>query len=143
MSHLNVVYCRSYTIGALLIRASSWWDQWSHCGIVTPKGTVIEARAFAGVVESDLEEFVGRYSELEVVKIDCPDPAAAIEFARMQVGAGYDYGAIAEFVLRNPLNKHQRWHCAELVETALIAGGRDRFRRMPHRVSVAQSYMVK
>lgn len=143
MSHLNVVYCRSHTLGGLLIRAASWWEQWSHCGIVTPKATIIEARAFKGVVESDLDEFVQRYSELEVVKVACPDPAAAIEFARMQIGSGYDYGAIAEFVLRAGLNKRKRWHCVELVETALVAGGRDRFRREPHRVSVAQSYMVK
>lgn len=141
--HLHVVYSRSRTVGGWLIRASSWWDQWSHCGLLTDDGTVIEARAFAGVVETPADEFMDRYSAHTRVRVDVPEPAAAIAWAREQIGCGYDYGAIAGFVLREPLERQRRWHCVELVETALSVAGRPRFRRPEHRITVAQSYMVR
>ena len=69
--------------------------------------------------------------------------AAAIAWAREQIGCGYDYGAIAGFVLREPLERPRRWQCVELVETALRMAGRPRFRRPEHRITVAQSYMAR
>lgn len=142
-AHLQLIYSRSRTVGGWLIRASSWWDQWSHCGLLTDDGTVIEARAFAGVVETPADEFMDRYSAHTRVRVDVPEPAAAIAWAREQIGCGYDYGAIAGFVLREPLDKPRRWQCVELVETALRMAGRPRFRRPEHRITVAQSYMVR
>ena len=143
MSHLEVVYSRSRTVGGWLIRAASWWDQWSHCGLVTPDGTVVEARAFAGVVETPMHEFADRYSALNTVRIEVPSPADGLAWVRQQIGSPYDYGAIAEFVVRKPLAGPRRWQCVELVETALSVAGRVRFRRPAHRITVSQSYMVR
>ena len=51
---VRAIYCRSLSVGGALIRAASWWEQWSHCGLLTPDGTVINARAFHGVLRADL-----------------------------------------------------------------------------------------
>lgn len=143
MDQITVVYSRSRSIGGLLIRAASWWEQWTHCGIVTEDYSVIEARAFHGVVETPWDEFRDRYTTLERVRVNCPAPQSGIAWARSRLGSGYDYGALAEIVLRNPMQDGDRYQCAELVESALIAASRFRFRKQPHQVTVAQSYMVR
>jgi hypothetical protein len=143
MSVLRVIYVRSNSIGGWLIRLGSWWDQWSHCGIVTPENTVINARAFHGVVEEPMDEFLARYKAHAIVEIAAPEPSRGIEWARKQLGCGYDYGAILGFIFREPFDDEVRWQCVELTECALIFAGRNRFRRPSERITVAQSYMVK
>lgn len=143
MNALQVIYVRSLSVGGVLIRASSWWDQWSHCGLLTNEGTVINARAFHGVVEEPLDAFLNRYTAFEVVAVNAPMPEWGIEYARDQLGASYDYGSIADFVLRTELAHKSKFQCVELVESTLAVAGNHRFRRPLHRVTVAQSYMVR
>ena len=144
MASLPVVYCRSLTPGGFLIRAASWWDQWTHCGIVTPDSTVINARAFHGVVEESWGEFLGRYSKHTVIDMAIPNSRKALDWARAQLGRPYDYGAIVEFltskIARQAFDGYQ---CVELVESAAYVGGAERFRRPLHKITVAQSFMVK
>lgn len=143
MDTLHVLYVRSLTIGGVLIRASSWWDQWSHCGLLTDEGTVIHAKAFHGVVEEPVEVMLPRYTAFERVAIKVPAPELGIQWAREQLGSGYDYGSIADFVLRTELAHETKFQCVELVESSLAVAGNHRFRRPLHRVTVAQSFMVR
>jgi uncharacterized protein YycO len=139
---LQIIYSRDHSFGSVLVRASSWGGHWGHCGIVTPQGTVIEALAFGGVVETSLTAFTTRATRWERVEVECPDPDAAIRFARQQIGKPYDWGGVFGMVAREPWASRNRWFCSELVEASLAAGGRRRFRIDAHRVTPHQSYIV-
>lgn len=140
---LVIVYARSHTVGGLLIRHADRFGRWSHCGIVTPESTVIEARAFRGVVETPAAEFYARYPTVEFRNLDCPDPARGVLWARNQVGKGYDYAALLGLALRRgSWAEDDRWHCSELVEAALAEAGRRRFIDAPAVISPNLSFMV-
>ena len=140
MPALTVIYSRSHHPGSYLIRAASWFGPWSHAAIITREGTVIEARGWTGVREVPLAEFMGRAAKTTVVQIECPNPAAAIAFAREQVGKRYDFGSILGFVVRRNWADRQCWQCTELVEAALLAGGRERWRERVYRIHPTMSY---
>lgn len=142
---VRAIYCRSLSLGGTLIRAASWWDQWSHCGLLTGDNTVINARAFHGVVEEPLTQFARRYSWTEIVPLNLPDPVAAVRWARKHVGDGYDYGAIINMISSKfgATESPRRYQCAEFLESARLAGGCDIWRKPLSRVTPAQSYMVK
>lgn len=145
MSTLTLVYARSLTLGGLLIRNADRWGRWSHCGIVTEEGTVIEALARHGVVETPSDDFVERYKHgaWAYRLVECPEPARAISWARTQLGKGYDFGAIFGNLLRESWQEDDRWMCSELVEAALVQGGRRRFEDAPWRISPNLSFMVR
>lgn len=141
---MRLVYGRRSGIGAFLIRAASWWDQWNHVGIVTPDDTVIHATFNKGVIEEPFANFAARYQPHEVVEVGVTHPEAGIRFAREQIGCKYDWWGILEFVVRDPLQRRDRWHCVELAETAIFHAGLMRWRNRPlHRITVQQSYMVR
>lgn len=144
MTALPLIYARNHTPVSLLIRAAQWWAPWSHVGVLDEeRGQVIEARMLHGVIATPAAEFLARYTATERVDVQCPNPAAGLQWARCQVGAGYDYGAVARFVSKALGRDHAlRHHCVELAEAALIAAGRQRYRIPPHRVTVRQSYMT-
>ena len=75
---MRLIYSRSRTPFGLLVRAASWWGQWSHCGIVTGDGTVIHAHALRGVVEEPLPEFARRYSLHALVDVAAPNSGSAM-----------------------------------------------------------------
>lgn len=142
VSSLTVIYSRFRTLGSPLIRHADRFGRWSHCGILTPDFSVIEARAFHGVVETPVSVFNRRASHQELRQVECPNPDAAIDFAREQIGKGYDYGAVLGLLLRESWEDDSRWHCAELVEAALVAGGRRRFLSEAWRISPNMSFIV-
>lgn len=140
--YLTVLYCRSWTVFGVLIRLSQWFGRYSHVAILTPQMTVIDARAFSGVRETPYEDWAKGYSRVEKVKVACPNPDAALRFARSAVGDGYDYRGLANFVLRRLGQDADRWNCVELVEHSLFNGGRMRFRTPLSRITPHQSHMV-
>lgn len=144
MPALTVAYARSHTVGGLLIRFRDPFGRWSHCGLVTERQTVIEAEAFKGVVETDVEQFVNRYKSAAYafVEIECPNPQAGIDWYRSQVGCGYDYLNILGLATRTGWKSNGRWQCTEGVETALIHAGARRFRDRPSLLSPNMSYAV-
>lgn len=142
MSHLTIIYSRSRDLGSFAIRAASWWGPWSHCGIVTPHNTVIEARAFKGVIETPLREFEARVSACVAVRRECPNELTALDFARAQLGKPYDWGAVFGIPFREPWEHPAHWFCSELVEAAFIAGGRRRFDSSVARITPNQSFIV-
>jgi uncharacterized protein YycO len=141
MPTLTIIYCRSITIGGILIRAREPFGKWSHCGIVTGNNSVVEARAFHGVTEGSLSGFLQRYPTHEICKIECPDPDSGIAWARTQVGKSYDYLSILGLATRNSWQDNDKWQCSELVETAIEKAGRVRFRKNPSFISPNMSWM--
>jgi len=138
---MQAIFCRRRNVGSLLLRTFTW-SSWSHCGIVTPDLTVIEAAAFHGVVERPWSEFIAGVSRYSVRSIDVPDEAAAIEWARSQVGKRYDWSGVIGLGLRREWDQPQAWFCSELLEAAAAAGGRRRFVHQARRVTPQHSWMV-
>lgn len=139
---VRLVYARSHTLSGWLVRAAQWWFPASHVAIETRDGTLIHAVAGRGVVEERQREFFDTYTVVDIVEVDA-DHDAAIAFARSKVGSGYDYGALLRFISKAfGREDERRWQCVELVESALEAGGRRRFRTPLSRVTVRQSYQA-
>lgn len=145
MAAMTIAYTRAHTPVSWLIRAAQWWAPWSHAGIVDAENNaVIDSRMLRGVSATPLAEWFRIYSATELVRVDCPDPAAAVAFARGLIGARYDYGALMRFISSKlGRNSPRRVHCAELVEAALAVGGRERFRVPLYRITVQQSYITR
>jgi len=142
MSKIVAIFCRNHSVGSILIRwLGAWGSNWSHVGILDGD-YVIEARYPAGVTKTLLSEFQDRYTKLEYVDIECPDAVAAMNYANSRVGRRYDLGAILGFIIREPIASLNRDFCNELLEDALAAGGRSRFRVPTRSVTVEQSYRV-
>lgn len=141
MPALHVVYSRNHGVGSALIRLAAWGGKWSHAAILDGLD-VIEARAWQGVVRTPLPIHCAHASRYEIVEIECPDPDAARRFAASQVGRRYDWGGVIGIPLRERIESPDRWFCSELVEAALIAGGRNRFRELPSRITPTASYLV-
>lgn len=141
MPHLTVVFSRSATLGSPIIRAADRWGQWSHCGLIVGPD-VIEARAFHGVVRTPWRQFVDRASKFDERYIEVPDPAAGVAWAEKQIGKGYDYGALFSNLLRENLQSRSRYDCAELLESAVVAAGRERFRCPRWKLSPNLLYIV-
>lgn len=139
---MHTIFCRRHNAGSVLLR-TALWSSWSHCGIVTPELTVIEAAAFHGVVERPFQEFIAGVSRYSVRSIALPDDAAAIAWAREQVGKPYDWlGVIGLGLRRDDWQVDSAWFCSELLEGSAAAGGRQRFVHQVRRVSPQHSWMV-
>lgn len=142
MPHVTALFSRSHRPGSPIIRAADRWGQWSHCGLLMPDTTVIEARAFYGVVRNPAEDFTGRATKWAARNIEVPNPEAAYAWIARQVGKGYDYGAVLANLLREDGQSPERFDCSELVESAILAGGRERFRCALWKLSPNQIFMV-
>lgn len=138
---LQIVYCRRRTLGSWVLRLFMW-SSWSHCAIVTPDDTVIEAAASSGVVERPVAEFAKSISKFEVKQIEVDSVDRALWYARSQIGQPYDWWAVIGLGLRREWSDEDAWFCSEFTEAAIQAGGRIRFDRQPHRITPQLSYMV-
>ena len=138
---LTVVYTGSRDPLSKLARVLTQNAKWSHCGILV-EGFVVEARVWYGVVATPFEEWKARCPHYEVVQIDCPNPAAARSFAWSQIGVGYDYLGAFGVPFRSSWQDSNRWYCSELVEAALAAGGRQRWRDSKSGISPQESWDV-
>jgi uncharacterized protein YycO len=138
---MRAIYVRRSNPGSWLLR-TALWSSWSHCAIVTPQDTVIEAAAFHGVQEVTLASFVAGVSDHSLKDIALPDDAAAIQWAREQIGKPYDWWGAIGLALHREWNEDDSWFCSELVEGAAAAGGRQRFVQQAKRVTPQHSWMV-
>lgn len=141
MAALHTFFCRAHNPGSLLIRGITW-STWSHCGLVTPEGTVIDARAFHGVTERPLQDLLDYASEIAFRDIDVPDPAAGYAFGRAQIGKAYDYLGVAGIGIHREWYDPSKWWCSELLEEAVYMAGRQRLVNQPRRVTPQLSYMM-
>jgi uncharacterized protein YycO len=140
---MQVIYCRRRNLGSLALR-TALWSSWSHCAILTPELTVIEAAAFHGVRELPYADFMDGVSRYQLKKINLPDDEKAIAWARSQVGKPYDWpGVIGLGLRREEWESSDAWFCSELVEMAALHGGRARFVHNARRVTPQHSWMVE
>lgn len=112
---------------------------WSHGGIVVD-GRVVESRWGRGVVVSSMAEFEARASRVAMLRFMLPCKADADAWLAEQMGKGYDYLAILGRVARQDWQDDHRWHCWELIESYLTAGGLQRFRSGPQRITPNAGY---
>jgi uncharacterized protein YycO len=138
---VRAIFVRRSNIGSWLLR-TGLWSSWSHCGIVTPHNTVIEAAAFKGVVEHSLAGFLSGVSKHSFKDIPVPDDAAALAWARSQIGKPYDWWGAIGLAFHREWGEPGSWFCSELVEAAAVAGGRIRFVAQARRVTPQHSWMV-
>jgi uncharacterized protein YycO len=138
---MQAIYVRRSNPGSWLLR-TALWSSWSHCAIVTPQDTVIEAAAFRGVVEHPLAGFLAGVSARSFKDIPVPDDAAAIAWARAQIGRPYDWWGAIGLAFHREWNRPDTWFCSELVEAAAAAGGRTRLVAQARRVTPQHSWMV-
>lgn len=143
MPGLIGLYVRSHHLVSIALRNADRWGTVSHVGTMTPDGTVIEALWGLGVVETPMDEFMARYTHVEPITHECPNPAAGIAFGRAQVGKPYDRWSIFGNLFRTSWHDPEAWQCAELREAILGAAGRWRFRGDTWRISPNLSLMVR
>jgi uncharacterized protein YycO len=143
VSHVIAVFSRRTSLPSFIARFFTGGARWSHCGLLdVERNVVIEALMFKGVVETPLAHWMLRYPSWERAAIACPNAAGAQAFARAQVGKGYDYLAVLGVPWRTAWDNPARWYCSELIEAALAAGGRQRWRLEKRGVSPMESWMV-
>ena len=138
---MQAIFCRRRNLGSALLR-TALWSSWSHCGIVTPDLTVIEAAAFHGVRERPLREFLADVSRYSIKTIALPNDARAIAFARAQIGKPYDWWGVIGIGLHRDWTDDSAWFCDELLEAACKDGGRQRFIEDVWRITPQHSWMV-
>lgn len=140
MSHVTLIFTRSGKIGSRLLRLILG-SRWSHCGIVTPDGTVIEAQ-MRGVIERPLAGMLAESERHEFIDVPCPNPAAVIAAARSQLGKPYDWLGLLGYGLRSSrVQAAERWFCSELVAWAFAYSGYPLMRSSAWRISPPMLYL--
>ena len=138
---MQAIYLRHLNIGSLLLR-TGMWSSWSHCGIVMPDATVIQACALDGVIRTPLATVLANASDSAMKVIDLPNDDAAYTFAIEQLGKPYDWPGAIGLALHREWEIDDAWFCSELIEAAAVAGGRRRFVNNPTRITPQLSWMV-
>lgn len=110
----RIILSRTGGLGSAIVRAMPPAGPWSHCGVVLGD-TVIEARAWRGVVETPLAEYQAHASAWAVVELWAPRPDDGEAWARSTLGARYDWTAVIGIPLRSRAWQHDetRWYCSE------------------------------
>lgn len=101
------------------------WGEYSHVGVLTDEGTIIEAWHKGGVLENNL----GNLPHTPGTMVDVFDVTIPINMRkfinglREEVGKGYDFSGIWGFIGRNKSENPDKWFCSELVFAKLARAG--------------------
>lgn len=120
---MNVLLYHEHGLIDSLIR---WQTRsiYSHAALATDEGTIIESVPGAGVRERERTDRDNTAADaFEVRGMGPADWAKAINFARKEIGCGYDYLGVARFISRREDSDNNRWFCSELVFAALHEAG--------------------
>lgn len=120
---IRLIFSRKRQIGSFLIRVFTG-SRWSHVGILTPWGTVIDATLKHGVAETSLDKHLEGISEHRLVEYVDADPLGVVTAARTQIGKKYDWLAIVAFYFRARWDSEDSWFCSEFVAWAINMGWR-------------------
>lgn len=135
---VQVVFSRNHSLGSLLLR-TFLWSPWSHCALIDGNN-VIEAKAFHGVVERPLGDFISDASKYEI--LDLPgDMEQVVTAARTQLGKPYDWWGAAGIGFRRHWQKVDAWFCSELVAWAFAEAGTPLFRAHSWRITPRDIYI--
>jgi uncharacterized protein YycO len=122
---MQILLCRSRTLGSVLIRALTW-SAWSHAVLVMGEQCV-EA-TWPRVRLSSVAAVRAAHDEWTLLELPCTDPALAWHAALDQIGRPYDWAALLGFLVHRDWAAPDRWFCSELVAFAFAAGGSPLFR---------------
>lgn len=102
--------------GSWFIRQFTW-SRFSHVDFVLPDGRLLGARGVGGVKIRQPEPF----DTMARFQVDAPESVLAM--ARSQIGKGYDWAAIAGFMLKHDWSDKKAWFCSELVAWSFEQAG--------------------
>ena len=124
---MRVLFCRSHTLISWLIRLVTWSD-WSHTILIDPDGIRTVQAVWPRVMASTLAADLEGNEVTQMVDLPCADPAAAMAWARSQVGKPYDWRSDLGIAFHRLWTDPGQWECAGLIAAAFIAGGTPLFR---------------
>ena len=112
----------------------------SHVGMFINRTRIISARA-EGVITDTIEAWMPQYWIFRM-KATSGQLLAMMSFIAAQIGAGYDYLALTNFLTNRDLHDPNKWFCSELVTAAILAAGIPIFggRRLPAFTSPGDLY---
>jgi len=145
VSTIRAIFCRRHHWAAPLIRLATW-SLWAHVAPIVEdeaEAVVIDATFTYGVARRGLPAVLASLSDYCVKEVDCPDPSAAYDFAREQLGKPYDTRGVLGLALHRDWQADDAWFCSEFFEAMLAAGGNRRFVQQAHRVTPQHSWMVR
>lgn len=111
---MRVIFGRKKALTSFAIRLFTWSD-WSHCGVVI-NGTVYEATATKGVIQSSVQAFKARYKDN--LETEIPHSGDYQQKLRDELGKKYDWGGIFKIVFRGDWSSRDKWFCSEYVAYA-------------------------
>lgn len=139
----HTIYCRSRNLLSLGIRVFDGMRQWSHvAGILSDGKTVVEARAFSGVITTPLSEVIDRSSQWIIVDRELPFKHEGDVWALGTVGARYDWGGAIGTPWYRGWQEEGQWFCSEHETRWQEIGGRTVFRLGTRSISPNNSFMV-
>jgi hypothetical protein len=134
---MRLVYTRTRTLGAALIRAMPPWGPWSHCATVWGDD-VIEAVAVppgrntllallrdeGRVIRRPLADLLAGSSAWMLCDLTVPREADAYDYAVSRIGHRYDHGGVLAVPTRvRPWADAERDFCSEALLDTTAAGG--------------------
>ena len=125
------------TSGSLISKVIRFrtWGKYSHVQIIVdvePKLTVISADE-EGVTYRDVrEEEFQTYSILTCHSLTEEMRHDILDFCFQQIGKGYDFLGLADFLVNADLKDEDRWYCSELAFEAYRQIGVPLLRRIDH-----------
>lgn len=117
VSTITLHFTSSLLPGAALIRGATF-STWHHCAIEIG-GFVYEAKIFGGVICRTADEFKAANKRVKSFDVACANPDGLKAFLGKTLGQGYDWAAVFGILSHSNFDITHRWHCAELVATAI------------------------
>lgn len=121
---MQVLFFRGKSLISRAIKTFTW-GEYSHVGLLTENGTLIEAWHKGGVIENPLH-LVPHTPGTEIDAFHILgdfDPETLLAEMRSEVGKGYDFTGIFGFISRRRSEKPDRWFCSELIFAKLARAG--------------------
>jgi uncharacterized protein YycO len=111
----------------LVSRLIKWQTRsdYSHASLVLEDDSILESMQGKGVVMNRKLHEAGERIDLFTVHALASVHQDALQFAKDQLGKGYDYTMVARFISRRGANRSAsgKWFCSELVFAAFKESG--------------------
>ena len=124
-----------------LIKACTF-SKFSHVAVKVSDTLVVDTVLATGVRCITIQEFSKHYPTYLELDVEVPDENAARDYLLTQIGKPYDWTALFGMVLQRKWHEDDSWFCSELLEAAIRAGGKPRFRDEVYRITPQQSWAV-
>jgi len=131
----------TFSISSWLIRFFTF-SKFSHVAIKISDTVIVDSTLASGVRAITTKEFIKHYPKYVELDVYIPNENLAKDFLLSQIGKPYDLTAIFGMVLQRKWHEEDSWFCSELLEAAIKAGGKPRFRDDVYRITPQQSWAV-